>query len=371
MTDEEIDEKLEKQKAEAKKKKAEEEAKQKLYEEIEKGNDEVLKSLSKILPFKLLQRLKAFRDIQNSRLTEEQKSRVPSLKYIPSNGEFVKALSALLHPVWSAPLLTGPKGTGKSTLAESLAAALNLPVVKIYGGIDVNAEGLLGGKTLVPVENRIDAVTEMRLRTAAKQAGVNIEPILQRLKEVQLRVSFEPGLLLNAVLNGEMVIMEEVNMLQPDVTSLLHGLLDWSRQLSVPGYKTITAPENFRLVGTINPDYAGTKELNEAFEDRFRMIEVPYPERNVLLQVLLQETGIEKELAEVMVDIFERIRGRVENGDLDTRSLSFRRLLRAAEDIKLEIDEPFKCIQSNLAEGLNEVEKNIIIEIVRDYQRSI
>ncbi|MCL6559236.1 MAG: AAA family ATPase, partial [Firmicutes bacterium] len=115
------------------------------------------------LPAKLLKKLLSFREKQKQALTEEQRSRVPNAGYIPTGNEVVYAVASLLYgeegEAWEAPLLIGPKGSGKSTLAETLAAMLMLPVNKIFGGIDVNAEALLGSKTLVPAEG-IDVITE-------------------------------------------------------------------------------------------------------------------------------------------------------------------------------------------------------------------
>ncbi|MGB9826595.1 MAG: AAA family ATPase, partial [Desulfofundulus sp.] len=184
------------------------------------------------LPVRILRKVLEFRERQKQVLSEEQRARVPEARYIPSGGEFVSAVAALVYgpggSAWEAPLLIGPKGSGKSTMAEALAAVMMLPVNKIFGGIDLNAEALLGSRTLVPSEG-IDIVTEARLRSACRAAGMDAEPLVQKLRGSQMRVGFEPGILLQAVERGEMVIVDEINMLIPEVTSLLHGLLDWQK----------------------------------------------------------------------------------------------------------------------------------------------
>jgi len=304
------------------------------------------------LPEKLMKKVILFRERQEKRLTSEQKSRIPSLKYIPSGTGVAKAVSALLYDDgWEAPLLIGPRGTGKSTLAESLASILHLPVTKIFGGIDLNCEALLGSKTLSPQEG-IDPITEAKLRVAARKANIDPEFLVEKLKGAQLHVEFEPGILLQAVLNGEMVIVDEVNMLIPEVTSLLHGLLDWQKTLTVPGYGQVKAPESFRLVACMNLNYAGTKALNESFQDRFRSIQVPYLPKDQMANLLQEYT--KPEIAFLLADIFVGLSDRVKNGDISDRCLSFRSLIRAAREYNDELGDLKEIIISNLTEGLED-----------------
>jgi MoxR-like ATPase len=309
------------------------------------------------LPPLVLAKVLAFRERQKKTLTEEQKKRIPQARYIPSGRELINAVKALVYgpdgSAWEAPLLIGPKGSGKSTLAETLASIMMLPVNKIFGGIDVNAEALLGARTLVPVDG-VDLVTEVKLRTAAKNAGIDPEPLIQRLRGGQLQVGFEPGLLLRAVEAGEMLIVDEINMLIPEVTSLLHGLLDWQKTLSVPGYGVVRAPETFRLVGCMNFGYSGTKPLNEAFQDRFRSIQVPHLSAELLGDLIVEQTGSTREVGEKLANLFEHLSERAKNGDLSERILSVRALFRIAREAADEA-LPLKAIaKSVLTEGLND-----------------
>lgn len=309
------------------------------------------------LPARLLEKVLRFRESQKNRLTPEQARRVPLSRYIPSDGELTHAIAALLYgddgSAWEAPLLIGPKGSGKSTLAETLAAMLHLPVTKIFGGIDVNAEWLLGGKTLEPVEG-IDPVAEAKLRVAARQAGIDIWEVLPKLRQVNFRIAHEAGLLLQAVQAGEMVVVDEVNMLVPEVTSLLHGLLDWQRVLSVPGLGAVQAHPSFRLVGCMNYGYAGTKELNEAFQDRFRSVQVPHLSEGKLAALLVRETACDQEISTKLATLFHKLANRVENGDLPERALSVRALLRAVREHQDGCGSLKELAMSVLTDGLGD-----------------
>jgi MoxR-like ATPase len=193
-----------------------------------------------------------------------------------------------------------------------------LPVNKVFGGIDLNCEALLGARTLVPSDN-VDLVTEAKLRAACKNAEMDPEPLVQRLRGSQMRVGFDPGILLQSVERGELVIVDEVNMVIPEVTSLLHGLLDWQKILPVPGYGTVKAPDSFRLIACMNFGYSGTKPLNEAFQDRFRSVKVPHLSENQLSGLIMAETGCKESTAAKLSGIFHKLAEGVANGDISER----------------------------------------------------
>ena len=309
------------------------------------------------LPDAVLEKVLIFRERQKERLSPEQVSRIPQAEYIPSGKEVIYATASLCYgdgSQWEAPLLIGPKGSGKSTLAETLAAILYLPINKIFGGIDLNVEALLGGKTLIPDEMGIDKITEARLRAVAKKAEINIEPVFEKLRGSQLKVGFEPGLLLKAIQAGEAIVTDEINMLCPEVTSLLHGLLDWQKCLAVPGYGAVKANPNFRLIGCMNFGYAGTRMLNEAFQDRFRSITVPYLSEKQLADLLMSEAKGDSNTATTLANLFLKLSSRVNNGDISERVLSIRSLIRAVREYIDGIDSLREVTISCLTSGISD-----------------
>ncbi|MFX4261250.1 AAA family ATPase [Pelotomaculum propionicicum] len=308
------------------------------------------------IPKKIMDRVLAFRKVQEERLTPEQKAKVPEARYIASGIEVASALSALLcqEGVWVPALLAGPKGSGKSTFAETLAAILHLPVVKVFGGVDINLDALLGGKTLEPVDNNIDPVTDARLRAAAKAAGVEVENILNKLRGSQLKVVYEPGLLLNAVQNGEMVVFDEINMVNAEITSLMHGLLDWQRTLSVPGLGSVDADPNFRLVACMNHGYVGVKQLNEAFQDRFRSISVPHLPEVELSKLFKECTKCDEGIADILACLFTKLSSRVANGDITERGVSVRAMIQAVNEYHDGVGTLRDTVVSCLTAGLGD-----------------
>ena len=55
-------------------------------------------------------------------------------------------------------------------------------------------------------------------------------------------------------------------MAKNDAIVVLHSALDYRRVIDVPGYERINLHPATRFIGTMNYEYAGTKELNEALE---------------------------------------------------------------------------------------------------------
>ena len=296
-------------------------------------------------PASVLKKVLDFRKKQQKSLTVEQLKRIPTPRYVPGNKELITAITALLYGEegieWEAPLLIGPKGSGKSTLAETLAAVLMLPVTKIFGGIDINAEALLGSKTLgFNDENEYN-------NNIQNNNSHHHHPH-------HLCITFEPGLLLRAVQAGEMLVVDEVNMLVPEVTSILHGLLDWQKCLSVPGVGMIKACRSFRLVACMNYGYVGTKSLNESFQDRFRSIIVPYLSTASLTELLVRETKCPAETAGILSGLFNQLSARVQNGDLSERVLSVRTLYRIIREHQDEVNSLKKITLSAFTEGLSD-----------------
>jgi MoxR-like ATPase len=75
------------------------------------------------------------------------------------------------------------------------------------------------------------------------------------------------------VRNGGVVVLDEVNACPSDILFCLHSLTDDERTLTLldKDSEVLHAHPNFFLITTFNPDYEGTKPLNEAFKDRFKV----------------------------------------------------------------------------------------------------
>ena len=113
---------------------------------------------------------------------------------------------------------------------------------------------------------------------------------------------YENGILTNAMLNGQIVVLDEINATPPDCTFIIHGLLDEDKRVSLPNGDIIRPHKDFRFFATMNPDYEGTKSLNRAFLDRFAIIlniEILEPKKEQ--ELIVKRNGIDDELANKMV----------------------------------------------------------------------
>ena len=144
-------------------------------------------------------------------------------------------------------LLEGPPGTGKTTLLRALAAAMDVPLVTVEG----NAE-----------------LTPARLAGQFDPARV--------LSEGYAGDAFMPGPLIEAMRDGALLYVEELNRVPEETVNLLIGVMS-EGELHLPRVGRIAAAEQFRLVAAMNPyDTVGTSRLSSAVYDRICHLSMGY-----------------------------------------------------------------------------------------------
>lgn len=147
--------------------------------------------------------------------------------------------------------MIGGKGAGKNTLLNTLAWIYQRPLFSQSANRDTDITHLFGDKTIEVVD--VDGVP------------------------VQI-VGFQKGLLVEAMEVGGFYEFGEGNTCKADVCVAIHSALDDRREADVNNYKLVKAHKNFSFVLTMNIDYEGCNELNQAFRDRFMTIPFPSPE---------------------------------------------------------------------------------------------
>lgn len=220
-------------------------------------------------------------------------------------------------------LLKGPTGAGKTKFAETLSYMFNQPMFSVNCSVDLDAESLLGFKTI------------------AYKDGKQI-------------IEFVPGPVIHAMNHGHFLYIDEINMAKPETLPLINGVLDYRRTITNPfTNEMITAKKGFTVIAAINEGYIGTVPLNEALKNRFVVIEVPYIEGEQLKQLIQTNTLLTDEK---MMDLFVKLSSdmirAVHQGKLSEDAASIRALLDAC-DLSVVIP-PKRAILRSIVDKLDE-----------------
>ena len=234
-------------------------------------------------------------------------------------------------------LLKGPSGSGKTKLAESISNYLQQPMHSINCSVDLDAEALLGFKTLVQDNG-------------------------------QTAIEFVEGPVIQAMRKGHILYIDEINMAKPETLPILHSVLDHRRMLTNPYTgEVLQAHEDFTVIAAINEGYIGTSPLNEALKNRFIAFSIPYltgePLRGLFVREFPQASST---LIETMLNLAEDYFIQVENGLLSEEAASIRSLLDATE--LAQYIDPLRAIRHSIAEKLeDDSEKELVMELAKTW----
>nr|XP_023017788.1 midasin [Leptinotarsa decemlineata] len=136
--------------------------------------------------------------------------------------------------------------------------------------------------------------------------------------DIEGKLVFREGLLVEAMRKGHWIILDELNLAPSDVLEALNRVLDDNRELFIPEtQETVKANPNFMLFATQNPpgSYGGRKMLSRAFRNRFVELhfnEIPPEELEFILHKRCHMgSSHAKKMINVMTDLQMRRRGSV------------------------------------------------------------
>ena len=160
-------------------------------------------------------------------------------------------------------LLKGPTGSGKTKLAETLSVDMDQKMNSINCSVDLDAESLLGYKTIENIKG-------------------------------ESRIVFVDGPVIEAMREGNILYIDEINRAKPETLPILNGVLDFRRTITNPFTgEVIKAHDNFKVIAAINVGYVGTLPMNEALKNRFVVLDLHYISGDVLKQVILEQTTLQ------------------------------------------------------------------------------
>ena len=281
------------------------------------------------LPAPLLKQILERREFLRHSLDAESLSLVGEDGYKPPNEQILQdALVSMA--LGKNVLLKGPTGSGKTRLAETLSYLFGQPVHAVNCSVDLDAEGLIGFKTL-------------------------------EAEQGQSVVKFVPGPIIKAMTQGHWLYIDEVNMAKPETLPLINGVLDHRRTITNPFTgEVVRAKEGFGVIAAVNIGYVGTVPMNEALKNRFVVIDVPYLQGDKLLELLrersrLTDTDLLQRFVRLSADLQEQIR----SGQLSDEAASVRALIDTC-DLAAYIP-PLRAVQRAIADKLDDEREQVLV----------
>ncbi|HLR02044.1 MAG TPA: MoxR family ATPase [Virgibacillus sp.] len=262
--------------------------------------------------------------------TDRFSSLIREAGYVPPHMDLlIDAITAL--GMGKNILLKGPTGSGKTKLGETLSYLFRQPLFSVNCSVDLDAESLLGFKTLAYEGNK-------------------------------QKIEFVPGPVTEAMHYGTFLYIDEINMAKPETLPLINGVLDYRRRVTNPFTNDIiTAKEGFNVIAAINEGYVGTVPLNEALKNRFIVIDVPYLEGDQLKGLIQDATQLkDPSMIDLFVKLSSDLINAVAQGKLAEDAASIRALLDAC-DLSTVIP-PERAIRRAITDKLEEEREKALVK---------
>ncbi len=205
-------------------------------------------------------------------------------------------------------MLKGPTGCGKSRFVEYMAWKLGKPLITVACNEDMTASDLVG-------------------RFLLDKDGTK----------------WQDGPLTMAARAGAICYLDEVVEARQDTTVVIHPLTDHRRVLPLDKKgELVVAHSDFQLVISYNPGYQSLmKDLKQSTKQRFGGLDFDYPEAELEVSIVANESGVDAAVANKLVQIAHRARNLKGHG-LD-EGISTRLLVYAGQLIESGVDARAAC----------------------------
>jgi nitric oxide reductase NorQ protein len=236
--------------------------------------------------------------------------------YLPQSNEveLFHAAAGMHLPV----LIKGPTGCGKTGFIESMGEQLDRDVYTVVCHDDLSAADLVG-------------------RHLIDENGTY----------------WQDGPLTKAVRNGGICYIDEIIEARKDTTVVLHSLADYRRILPIDRTgEVIEAHPDFMLVVSYNPGYQNVlKGMKPSTKQRFISLSFDYPKPDIEKEVLINESGVDAQTAQKLVDIASEIR---QLDDTDIQEAVSTRLLIYAGKLIVKGFDPYQACMHTIVESLSD-----------------
>lgn len=212
--------------------------------------------------------------------------------------------------------------------------------------------------------------TKAGLRRVNLNGGTTADELVGRMLINDQGTYWVDGILTEAMRNGDLLVLDEINAALPEVLFVLQSVMDDDGYLVLnekPDKEVIYKHPDFRIFATCNPpEYAGTKEMNKALLSRFGICinaEFPKPEKELeIIEHHLGKAIAETAMATQLVGLANETRIAKENGNQDY-AINTRDILNTLR--LLEFMEPQEAFALAFANKLDNSDNKVVRALAR------
>lgn len=238
----------------------------------------------------------------------------------------------------------------------------------VYMGLEDGHVYLAGETGLGKTEGvkQIAAYMNHPLRYINMRGDINPEHFIGYLLAKEGTTYFEPGILLDCMENGYLLLTDEWDYGNPMVMSALNNVMQ-SEDLYVPELgKRIIAHPDFRIIATANTFgggdmtgfYAGTRVQNKALMDRFdTFVEAEFPTASDLKVLIYRKYGEVSKMTQIIQFVYE-MRKAVAAHEINS-PFGIRSTSQFVKKMRKNIYSPWKCVQLSFAHSLDETSMQV------------